>query len=103
MDLYLHLLPRQGSEVDRLHFFIVLPLIHAITPKTEMYTYAYLLKNVRKSAADVKLTVQQQKECVVRLTPALRTSYFANSNFSARRMRGDLELDCLINYTYLTQ
>ena len=102
MGLFLHLLPRRGSEVDGLHFFIVSPLTRPITPKTEMYAYAYRLKNVRKSAADVKLTVQQQKECVVRVTPALRTSYFANSNFSARRMRDDLERDCPINHTYLT-
>ena len=59
MGLYLHLLPRRGSEVNGLHFFIVSPLTHALTPRTEMYTYAYLLKNVRKSAADVKLMVQQ--------------------------------------------
>ena len=103
MGLFLHLLPRRGSEVDGLHFFIVSPLTRPISPKTEMYAYAYRLKNVRKSAADVKLTVQQQKECVVRVTPALHTSYFANSNFSARRMRDDLERDCPINHTYLTQ
>ena len=103
MGLFLHLLPRRGSEVDGLHFFILSPLTHAISPRAEMYAYAYRLKNVPKSAADVKLTVQQQKECVVRVTPALRTSYFANSNFSARRMRDDLERDCPINHTYLTQ
>ena len=46
MGLNLHLLPRQGSEMDGLHFFIVSPLSQAITPKIDMYTYAYQLRDI---------------------------------------------------------